>query len=482
MNSSSGSSPSRAGSGVERMTALDSSFLYAETPRTPMHVGSLAIFEGAPFFDDAGVFRLDAVRERVEERLARLPRFRKRPKFLPFQFARPVWVDDPDFDIANHVKLMVLPAPGSRDELDLVCGQLQMRVLDRSHPLWELWFIGGLDDGNVALVEKIHHSMIDGVSGVEVAAALLDLEPHVAPIDVEPWTPTATSDLGLLVEGVCEAISQPVAAARHLGSQLVAPREILALATGVPDLARSLLGHGRATGLHHAVGRRRTLRTVSEPLARLKEIGHTFDATINDVALTAVAGGVLALMAARGEAVDDALLHVLVPVSMRPAADQLTLGNQVAAMIVPVPVGEGGVIERLGEVRNHLRRSKADHQSVGAEILVDSLDLLPSGVLALTSRAIHHQPLVDIVVTNIPGPPFPLYFDGAELLESIPIVPLGGNLTLGVAIMSYNGRLTFGVHADGAGCPDVAVFVEGLRGDLEALLALSAEDALEGTP
>jgi WS/DGAT/MGAT family acyltransferase len=454
------------------MSALDASFLYAEVPRAPLHVGSLSIFEGAPFFDERGAFRLDDVCRRVEERLPLFPKFRRRPQFLPLQFARPFWVDDEAFDIRNHVKLMVLPSPGSREELDALCGQLQMRLLDREHPLWELWFIGGLDDGNVALVEKIHHAMIDGVSGVEVGAALLDLEPVAAARAPDDWVPAAPpSTLRLLLDGVREDVVQPVEALRHLSGQLLSPAKVAELVTAVPDLARAALSRSfDPINLRHPVGPTRTLPSVTVPLAPLQDVAHGLGATINDVALAAVGGGVRALMEHRGDAFEAAELHVLVPVSLRREADQLALGNQVATFLAKVPVGDAQATTRLLRVRDAMAKIKADHQANGSELLVESLDLLPSSLLAATTRLIHHQPLVDVVVTNIPGPPCPLYFMGAEMLESIPIVPLGGNLAIGVAILSYNGRLTFGVHADPDACPGLSHFVDGLRGDLDAIL------------
>ncbi len=456
----------------ERMTALDATFLFAEKPYAPLHLGAVSIFEGAPFFDERGVFRLDDVRRRVEERLPLIPRFRRRPRFVPFQLARPFWVDDDRFDIANHVKLMVLPSPGTRAELDDLCGQLHMRILDRDHPLWELWFIGGLEDGNVAMVEKVHHAMVDGVSGVEIAAALLDLDPSPEPQALTPWIAAPSPSVArLAAESLREDIAQPLDVLRLLRSQLSSPAELAALATGLPDLARTLLTRSpEPIRMRHVVGATRTLRSVTAPLERLRDVSHRFDATINDIALAAVGGGARALMAHRGDAYEDASLQVLVPVSVRSSAETLALGNRVSTMVTTVPLGDADVTTRLAAVRAAMARIKADRQAAGAEIVVESLELLPSFVLAALSPAVHNQPFVDVVVTNIPGPPCPLFFLGAEMLESTPVVPLGGNLAIGVALLSYNGRLTFGIHADPHACPDITHFVDAVQHDLDALL------------
>jgi WS/DGAT/MGAT family acyltransferase len=455
----------------ERMTALDASFLHAETPRTPLHIGSLSVFEGAPFFDDRGAFRLDDVRRRVSERLHLFPRFRKRVATVAFGQGRPVWVDDEDFDIANHVKLMALPEPGSRAELAARCSTLQMRVLDRDHPLWELWFVGGLDDGNVAMVEKVHHAMIDGVSGVDVAAALLDLEPEPPPIDVPRWAPMPAPDAGqLLLESWRERIVLPAERARSLRAMVRTPLDLVRRVGGVADA----LGSEVAVGVHHTslkrqVGMTRDLQWVTVPLGDVRRTAHQLSVTVNDVVLAAVAGGLRALLVKRGEDVTHLTLQCLVPVSTRSEDEHGALGNRVSAIFAPLPVHEDAPMSRVSLVHEAMVRHKERHEADGTELLLESIELLPPALLALTSRTIHRQPLIDVVVTNVPGPACPLYFMGSKMLESVPVVPLGGNLSIGIAILSYDGDLTVGIHADGEANPDLHVLTDALRGELAEL-------------
>ena len=471
---------------IERMTPFDTAFLYAETPRTPLHVGSLSIFEGAPFFDERGKFRLDEVRRRISERLPLFPRFRKRVSFIPFDLGRPFWVDDQDFDIANHVNLMVLPSPGSRDELEALCDQLQMRLLDRDRPLWELWFIGGLKDGNVAMVEKVHHAMIDGVSGVDVAAALLDLERDPPHLRVEPWLPAPAPHLAsVLIEGLREDLSQPVEVVRRMGELLSSPRQLLARTDGIVDALTSFLNpwdHQNHPAMHDDIGTTRRLVAVTESLDEVKRAGKRFDATVNDVVLTAVAGGVREFLLGRGESVDHAKLRVLVPVSVRADHEHLALGNRVSGVLAPLPLDEPFTIQRLALVRNTMRRIKTHHQSAGTEVMTEAIGLIPPGLMSLVTRSIHHQPLADMVVTNVSGPDCPLYFLGAEMIESIPIVPLGGNLIVGIAILSYNGALTLGLHADVDTCPDVHRLADGIRAAFAELIAFDGEPETEDFP
>ena len=458
---------------VERMTSLDAAFLYAESDRTPMHIGSVSVFEGTPFFDDTGTFRLEAVQARVAERLHLFPRFRKRLAFVPFDLGRPFWVDDIDFDIAEHVRLLVLPSPGSVDELEALAARVHMRTLDRRRPLWELLFVGGLAHGRIGLIQKLHHAMVDGISGVDVAAALLDLVPSPPIVDVPVWHPVPPPDIAhLVVEGLREDLAQPIDLARDALQMLWSPRETAARVVGalgmVNTAVRNLPGI-RPAPLRQQVGGTRLLRSVSVSLDDVRQAAHRREASINDVALTAVAAGVGHLLRSRGEATEDASLQVMVPVSLRADDEHLALGNRVSALFVQLPLRPGASDDRLAAVRAEMHRVKDEQQSQGAELLLHGVDAVPVGLLSLLSRAIHHQGVADLVVTNVPGPPFPLYFLGAELLTSTPIVPLGGNLSVNIALMSYNGGLTFGIHADADTCPDVGLLVEGIERELATL-------------
>ena len=423
----------------------------------------------------------------MAERLHLFPRFRQRARDVPLGAGLPVWVDDEAFDIAHHVRTLRLDAPGDREALLDACEALQAEPLDRERPLWELWFLTGLDDGAVAMVEKVHHAMVDGVSGVEVAAALLDLEPDAPRPTPPPWTPRPAPGWARLVaDGALEALGAPVALARDAASLALRPADLVGRVAALADTALIGLTAGGVrdrTSLHRQVGRGRLLRPVRAPLEDLRQAAHALGVTVNDMVLAAVAGGIRALLQSRGEHVDGLHLHVLVPVSVRTDDEHLDLGNRVAALVVPLPVGERSALARVVEIGNATRDRKRHHQAEHTELLLDAADRLPAGLVSLVARGIHHQPLVDTVVTNIPGPPTPLWFAGARMLESVPIVPLGGNLTVSIAVLSYDGTVTIGVHADADSCPDVEILADGLAGTLDELVAAPwSEDSEEEPP
>jgi WS/DGAT/MGAT family acyltransferase len=463
----------------DAMTALDAGFLAIEQPDTPMHVGSLSIFDGAPFRDGGGVFRLDDVRDRVAERLHLLPRFRQRVATAPWGAGRPIWVDDGRFDVADHVRLVHLSAPGTRAQLAELCCELQARRLDRRRPLWELCFVDGLEDGSVALIERVHHAMVDGVSGVDVAAALLDLEPDPPPMNPPPWRPRpAPHRAQLLTRAQLELWREPAEwlqvgcrTARHLAGM---PAATLQRAVGALDAVGSAAGgRPQLRVLRGHVGPGRRLDWVTVDLAEVAESGHRHGATVNDVVLAAVAGAVRSLLVSRGIAPGGRTLHVLVPVSTRAVDQRGELGNRVTAILAPVPLDAATPAERLERVRASMTTHKRRHQSDGVQRVLGGLELLPHGVMSVLARTtVRHQPTIDLVVTNVPGPAEPLYFLGAELRESVPIVPLAGNLTIGIAVLSYHQQLTIGVFGDSGHAHDVERLTRALRSELAAFATL----------
>ena len=458
---------------VTRLSALDAAFLAAETPVTPMHVGSLAIFEGEPLRDEQGRFRLEETRAITEERLQLIPRFRQRPVEVPFGIGRPVWADDPDFDIAHHVRFTTLPAPGSERQLRELCEQLHMELLDRSRPLWELWFVDGLSDGGIALIEKVHHSMIDGVSGVDVASAMMDLEPEPRRYDLDSWAPAPLpSRAGLLVSAIADQAAEPFRFAGAIGRALRHPGEAAVAWAKVGRAATTLVGRQTVaphSSINRPVGRHRRYEVVRLSLADIKDVREHLGGTVNDVVLAAVTGGLRHLLDERGEAVDGRPLEALVPVSLRAEDDHLTLGNRVAAMLVPLPIGEADARARFNEVRKLVGVRKERQQAALSAALLDTTNHWPAVLSALTAGLIHRQPLVNVVVTNVPGPQIPLYTGGARMVELFPIVPLGGNLDVSVGILSYDGKLTIGLFADAATCPDVALLAEGIEKSFQEL-------------
>ena len=449
----------------ERMSALDAVFLAAEGEHTPMHLGSLSILDAGPLVDERGAFRLHAVRTRVAERLHLVPRFRQRVREVPFGQGRPVWVDDEQFRVEDHVRLHTLEHPGTREQLVEACCELQMQLLDRRRPLWEIWFVEGLEDGSIAMVQKLHHAMVDGVSGVDVAAALFDVEPAPSRIDVPDWHPVPSpSPSELLVRAELERVRQPAIWWRAVREVVRTPVALTRVIGGMADAVAGELGMLAGGRTFTAdVGSQRRLDWVEVPLEGVRTVAHRHRATVNDVVLATIAEATSALREHRGLHGAGPTMEILVPVSTRAEDQHGHLGNRVSAMLVPVPIGGPSIEWRIDAVRDAMSVHKGHHQADGIEVALDSLELLPSSVASLVARTIHRQPLVDVVVTNVAGPPFPLYFMGARITASVPIVPLGGNLAVGIALLSYDGRLTVGVHSDPEACPDVEVLVDGLR-------------------
>jgi WS/DGAT/MGAT family acyltransferase len=442
----------------DRLSGLDASFLHLETAETPMHVGSLAIFEGAPFFDESGRFRLAAVRGLVASRLHLIPRFRMRLMPVPMEQGRPIWVDDDRFDIAYHVRLTALPKPGTWDQLLTLTGRIETQTLDRSHPLWELWFVEGLEGGRVGLVQKTHHALVDGVSGVDVATVLLDVSPEPTIPDPPAWIPRpAPSATRLLRDTLVERSTEPTEIARSVRGLARAPQRAIARTGQVAGAIRSLFDGSPIaprTSFNVPVGRRRRFTGVRVPLDDVKAIRAVTGATVNDVVLAGVAGALRARLLGRGEEVPESL-RVLCPVSVRDESEHLHLGNRVSAMFVELPVGDADPVARLDRIRRETRDLKDREQAAGAAFVLDLAQYAAPTLLGLAARLVHHQPFVNLVVTNVPGPQVPLFCLGARMLEAYPMVPLSRNLSLGVAILSYCGFLHFGLLVDADVWPDL---------------------------
>jgi WS/DGAT/MGAT family acyltransferase len=450
-----------------RLTALDSGFLLAESPTTPLHVGSLSIFEGAPLRDEDGRIRIDEIMRLTAERLDVVPRFRQRLVDVPFGLGRPMWVDDPEFDISHHVRLVALPAPGDERQLRELCASLHTELLDRSRPLWEMWFVDGLSGGRVALIEKIHHAMVDGVSSVDIAMALLDLDPAPAHHEPAVWAPDPLPGRTRTFAGaVAELALEPLRLTTSAIGALRHPRRTL-------DRARHLAGSFASVGrdalaprssLNTPIGGRdRRYEVVTLPLRDVRDVKTRAGVTLNDVVLASVAGGLRQLLLDRGELVDGRTLHAMVPVSLRGDGDHLTLGNRVGTIIAPLPVGEADPHVRLRTVHDAMAQRKACGQADASAALVGLSDHLPPPVMGVVARSVHHQPLINVVVTNVPGPPVPLYLLGARMLETFPVVPVGGNLDVSIGIVSYDQQLTIGLLADSVTCADVATLAEGIE-------------------
>jgi len=441
-----------------------------------MHIGSLGIFEGGPLRDQHGRLRTDAVRSEIESRLHLVPKLRRRVQFLSLGAAAPSWVDDPHFDIANHVVETTLASPGTEEALHELCADLMSRPLKRDQPLWEIWLVDGLDSGQVALIEKLHHSMADGLAGVELVTVLFDLDRHPtrSHCSSSPWQPVpppasasiVTNDLVRRAAVPLHMVSNGIGLVRH---PLRVGREFAHYAEGIRTLlTRKTIAP--SSSLNVQIGERRRMEVIRQPLGELHQVARSFRVTINDLLLTTVAEGIHLLMVSRGVDVEERTVQVLVPVGAEHHADH-QLGNRVSAMLVRLPIGRSDPMKRLRSVAAAQASSKDHHQALAGVVLLNLAEPLSQPVVAAAAHLVHRQPFCNLIVTNVPGPDFPLYVLGARMLEAFPIVPLVGNLTVGVAILTYDGQLTVGLLADPDACPDLDVFADGIRHSLAKLVA-----------
>lgn len=457
----------------ERLSSLDFAFLNLEDRSTHMHVGGLALFEGpSPQYDE--LLRL------VESRLSRVPRYRQRLAWVPFQQGRPVWVDDSHFDLEYHVRHTALPAPGSEAQLLKLTGRLMAQELDRNKPLWEMWLIEGVgeDRSGFAIFTKTHHCMVDGISGMDIASVLMDREPVPGtPPPSTPWTPRpAPSRLALLRASVTQQLTHPLMAARDLalkpGSDA---RTLLAMLAGSvkPLLGLAQMGKAPGSSLNVPIGPHRRFCTAQLSLADIKRVRAALGGTVNDVLLTVVAGALRKLLLSRGEAVGPDL-RVMVPVSVRGATARgsETLGNQVTPTFCVLPVGEPDPRRRLERVRASMKGLKESGQVMSAVALTRLSDFAPPTLLTQSARlqAVTNR-FFNLVVTNVPGPQFPLYLLGRQMLACYPAVPLAVLQTLSVGLLSYNGQVGVGLLGDADAAKDLPRLAELIAPALTELVA-----------
>ncbi len=442
----------------ERLSSLDTSFLHLEGPTTPMHISSLAIYEGPPP-------RVSEVARGISDRLHLVPRFRQKVAHVPFGGHRPVWVDDPDFDLDCHLSHVRLPDPGSEEQLQALCGRLLSQPLDPTRPLWEIWLVDGLSDGRFALLSKTHHALWDGITGADIHTVLLDTEPEPVPTIGEPWEaapPPGATDL--LAEAAADRVGDLPRLARGARGGLRRPREALRqateLAAGSADFLRKTAAPAPRCPLNVPIGGRRRFELVRARLSELQAPKAAFGTTVNDALLAAVAGALRTWLRTRG--IEPRDLRAMVPVSLRPGPGRGEFGNRVAMLIVPLPCGEPDPARRLEIVHDAMGAEKASGQVRAGEVVTRVADLAPPITVAALTRLQSVQRAFNVLVTNVPGPSFPLYLRGRRLLELYPQAPLAANQALGIAAMSYDGGLGFGLLADHDALPDVDVIGKAL--------------------
>ncbi len=464
----------------DRLTAVDASFLAQEGRASHMHVGAILLFEGpAPSYDD--------VLEGIESRLHLVPRYRQKLAFPPLQAGRPVWIDDPTFHLEYHVRHTALPSPGSVDQLRALAGRIYSQRLDRSKPLWETWVVQGLEDNSFALITKTHHSMVDGVGGVDLASVLFDVEPVPRQVEPEPWTPSPVpSAAELVADGVRDFVKAPVGALgrglRAIQSPGRAAREVREAAEALGEVAWANLNPAPDVPLNVPIGPHRRIRWVRSSLDDFKRVKNQLGGTVNDVVLTVVAGALRRWLQSRGVRTEGLELRALVPVSIRTEDEQGALGNRIAAMRGPLPVYVDDPIERLRIVTESMQDLKESKQALGAEVIAGLEDFAPPTILAQASRLNFSTRLFNLIVTNVPGPQFPLYMHGRELRELVPLAFLPEDHATAIAIMSYNGGLEFGLLADYDAMPDLDYVADALKESLEELLTAAGVAAPPAEP
>jgi diacylglycerol O-acyltransferase / wax synthase len=454
----------------DRLSAIDASFLHQEKQSSHMHVGALAVFEGPPPAREDFCAHLEA-------RLGRVPRYRQKLAFPPLEAGRPFWVDDPTFNLDYHVRHTALPKPGSDDQLRQLVGRIFSQRLDRSKPLWEIWIVQGLEGGRFALISKTHHALVDGVSGVDIATVLFDLSPVPAEPEVEDhWTPAPEpSDVELVAEGVSSLIRTPIGLAGRAFGALQHPGETIdrvrEAAEGLGEVVWAGLNPAPDVPLNVPIGPHRRVRWIQNRLDDFKEIKNALGGTVNDAVLAVVAGALRSWLHDRGVRTEGTELRALVPVSIRSDDERGSLGNRIAAMRGPLPVYVEDPIERLRVVQRGMGELKESKQALGAEVIAGLTDFAPPTLLAQASRLNFSTRLFNLIVTNVPGPQFPLYLLGREMQEIVPIAFLPENHALAIAIMSYNGKVDLGLLADYDAMPDLDAFAGHLEESLAELLA-----------
>jgi WS/DGAT/MGAT family acyltransferase len=442
----------------ERLTAADTVFLRIETAHEPQHVGSLSVIEGAPLRDASGRVRFDEIKDHIARRIHQVPRLRQRVMEVPYSQARPVWVDDEHFDIGYHVRLTALPRPGDDEQLTTLMSRVQSLALDRARPLWEMWFVDGLADDHIGMIIKTHHALGDGIANVDLALALVDLEPDPPPdAPVPTWVPRpAPSPNDLLTDALREQLARPGQLARTMLDVVRDPRPTIDAVTNVGRTIGNFLAKPPPAPWNVPVSPHRRWVTASVPLKGVRTVRKRHDVSINDVVLAACSGALRTFLLEHGDDdIEHRVIKAMVPVSLRGREQHGdTLGNLVSLIIVDLPVDEPDPVERLRRIHAMTSELKGSGLVDGAHRILDIADFVPPLAGPLTRYVSRTIPM-NLVITNIPGPPVPLYLRGARFLRVFPYVEVIDNEGLTIAVVSYEDQLHFGITSDRDVLPDL---------------------------
>ncbi|HXP28509.1 MAG TPA: wax ester/triacylglycerol synthase family O-acyltransferase [Solirubrobacteraceae bacterium] len=459
----------------DRLTALDSTFLHLEDNSTAhMHVASVMVFDGVAPTPQELV-------DHVTNRLHLVPRYRQRLAFVPYGQGRPIWTDDPHFNPRYHIRHSALPKPADEDALKQLAGRLFSQRLDRSKPLWEIWLVERMAGERFALIAKTHHALVDGVSGVDITTVLFDTAKDPVPSSRPPMPWTAKPLPGqakLLGEALRERTTMPTEIARGARRLLRAPRRaVTQVVDGLSSIGATTIAGVKAPApdspFNVDIGPHRRYTFLDADLEQFKAIKDSLGGTLNDVVLASVSLALGRYLRRQGFDTEGLELKAMVPVSVRADSDRGALGNQVAAMWAPLPVGVENAAECLQLIARAMEDLKASGQAVGAQVLTNLAGFAPPTILSQAARLQARQRFFNLVVTNVPGPQFPLYVLGRRLHVLYPVVPLARRQALGIAVMSYDGHLGFGLLGDFDALPEL----ESITVDLKRAIASLARAA-----
>jgi WS/DGAT/MGAT family acyltransferase len=461
---------------LDRLTSVDASFLTNESSSSHMHVGAILIFEGPPP-------RYTDLVEHVRGRLPLVPRFRQKLVVPPLEAGRPLWADDVNFNLTYHIRHTALPDPGGEPQLKRLAGRVFSQQLDRSKPLWELWLVQGLERDRFALLTKTHHAMVDGISGVDIGTVLFDLEPVAEPAQVEDdWVPQPEpGTTELVARGIADAAAAPVKLAERAVDAIRKPettaRRAVEALEGIGEIVGAFADPAPDVPLNQEIGPHRRYVWARSELATFKHIKDTFGGTVNDVVLAVVTGSLRSWLHRRGIRTEGLEMRALVPVSIRGEDERGNLGNRIALMRGPLPVYIEDPVRRLRTISDAMAGLKRSKQALGAEVISRFNDFAPPTLLAQASRINFSTRLFNLIVTNVPGPQLPLYVLGRELEEVFPVAFLPQNHALAVAIMSYHGKVGFGLLGDYDCMEDIEAVGVGINESLEELEAAAGKAA-----
>jgi diacylglycerol O-acyltransferase len=462
---------------VDRMSPTDAGFFYAESESAPLHVGSVAVFDGpAPTYGD--LVRL------LLSKLPLVPRYRQRVREVPLGLGRPMWVDDPHFQILYHVRHTAVPRPGSDEQLRNLAGRVLGQRLDMAKPLWEVWLVEGLENDRWAIISKVHHCMVDGIAGTDLMQVIFDLDPNAKHGEPKDWTPQRSpSSAELMAGAVQDALTHPMRQLTQMPGAGTAARSAKGLLGSGKSLAQSLPTLARqattplARTLTGPIGPHRRWAWTDAQFEEFKNVRTALGGTVNDVVLTAITRGFRDLLQGRGALNEKAVVRSMVPVSVRRPGERGSLDNRVSAVFVDLPVGEPDAAERLNRIRRQMDEYKRSMQAVDARSIIAMGDFVAPTLLSLGVRAAIQagQFWAQAVTTNVPGPRVPLYVLGKRMVSAHAYVPIAGGTRVSIGIFSYLNTMTFGINADFDAYPDVDVLASGIRRGVDELTELAGK-------